>query len=66
MLRAQESERESGRQLLSAVAEILTSHFPGESIAGRALLPEDRPLPRATARGKRNGNGTRNGTGSEE
>lgn len=61
MLRAQESERESGRQLLSAVAEILTSHFPGEGIAGRALLPADRPLPGATASGKRNGNRTRNG-----
>ena len=66
MLRAQESERDSGRQLLSAVAEILTSHFPGESIAGRTLLPGERPLPRATGRGKRNGNGTRNGKGSGE
>lgn len=61
MLRAQESERDSGRDLLSAVAEILTSHFPGESVAGQALLPGERPFPRATGRGKRNGNGTRNG-----
>jgi hypothetical protein len=52
--------------LLSAVAEILTSHFPGESIAGRALIPEERLILRTTGRGKRNGNGRRNGTGGEE
>ncbi|CAI4030379.1 hypothetical protein DNFV4_00807 [Nitrospira tepida] len=55
MLRAQESERDTGGRLLSAVAEILTSHFAGESIAGRALLPEEPPFPRVTGRGKRNG-----------
>jgi hypothetical protein len=66
MLRAQDSERDAGRHLLSAVAEILTSHFPGESIAGRALIPEERLILRTTGRGKRNGNGRRNGTGGEE
>jgi hypothetical protein len=62
MLRALESERDSGSELLTAVAEILTSHFPGEGIAGQALLPEERPRPRTAARGKRNGNGTTNGS----
>ncbi|MEX5215967.1 MAG: hypothetical protein NW703_17635 [Nitrospiraceae bacterium] len=66
MLRAQDSERDAGRHLLSAVAEILTNHFPGESIAGQTLIPDERPILRTTGRGKRNGDGRRNGTGGEE